>query len=57
MNYLVLLGIAIVIVGFALKLDSILIIAVASVATALIGGIEAIVTCNEDIKGNLGTTH
>lgn len=58
MNYLVLLGIAIVIVGFALKLDSILIIAVASVATALIGDIEAaIVTCNEDIKGNLGTTH
>lgn len=61
MNYLVLLGIAIVIVGFALKLDSILIIAVASVATALIGdieaAIEAIVTCNEDIKGNLGTTH
>lgn len=57
MNYLVLLGIAIVIVGFALKLDSILIIAVASVATALIGGIEAIVTCKVDIKGNLGTTH
>lgn len=61
MNYLVLLGIAIVIVGFALKLDSILIIAVASVSTALIGAIEAaieaIVTCKEDIKGNLGTTH
>lgn len=33
MNHLVLLGIAIVIVGFALKLDSIPIIAVASVAT------------------------
>lgn len=57
MNYLVLLGIAIVIAGFALKLDSILIITVASVATALIGGIEAIVTCKVDIKGNLGTTH
>lgn len=42
MNYLVLLGIAIVIVGFALKLDSVLIIAVASVATALIGDIEAV---------------
>ncbi len=42
MNYLVLLGIAIVIVGFALKLDSILIIAVASVATALIGGISPV---------------
>lgn len=57
MKYLVLLGIAIVIVGFALKLDSILIIAVTSVATALIGGIEAIVACKEYIKGNLGTTH
>ena len=33
MNHLVLPGIAIVIVGFALKIDSILIIAVASVAT------------------------
>ena len=33
MIYLVLLGIAIVIEGFALKLDSVLIIAVASVAT------------------------
>ena len=41
-NQLVLLGIAIVIVGFALKLDSILIIAVASVATALIGGISPV---------------
>ena len=57
MNYLVLLGIAIVIVGFALKLGSIPISAVASVATALIGGIEAIVTCKVNIKGNLGTTH
>lgn len=33
MNHLVLLGIAIVIEGFALKLDSIPIIAVASLAT------------------------
>ena len=33
MSYLVLPGIAIVIVGFALKLDSILIIAAASVTT------------------------
>lgn len=39
MNYLVLIGIAIVIVGFALKLDSILIIITAAVVTALVGGI------------------
>lgn len=52
MNYLVLLGIAVVIVGFALKLDSIFIIA-ALVMTAMI----AIVTHDEDIRGNLGTTH
>lgn len=51
MNYLVLLGIAIVIVGFALKLDSILIIAVASVATALIGGISPV-----DFLTTLGTS-
>ena len=38
-NYLVLLGIVIVIIGFALKLDAILIIIVAAVATALVGGI------------------
>ena len=37
MNYLVLLGIVIVVVGFALKLDSILIVIVAGLATALIG--------------------
>lgn len=42
MNYLVLLGIAIVIVGVALKLDSILTLAVASVTTALIGGISPV---------------
>lgn len=39
MNYLVLLGILIVIAGFALKLDSILTIAVAAVVTALVGGL------------------
>ena len=38
-NYLVLLGIVIVIVGFALRLDAILIIIVAAVVTALVGGI------------------
>ena len=37
MNYLVLLGVLVVIVGFALKLDSILIIAVASIVTAITG--------------------
>lgn len=38
-NYLVLLGIVIVIVGFALRLDAILIIIVAALVTALVGGI------------------
>ena len=38
-NYLVLLGIVIVIVGFALRLDAILIIIVATVVTALVSGI------------------
>lgn len=38
MNYLVLLGVLVVIVGFALKLDSILIIAVAAIVTAITGG-------------------
>ena len=36
-NYLVLLGIVIVIIEFALKLDAILIIIVSAVATALVG--------------------
>ncbi|NCB33885.1 MAG: DUF969 domain-containing protein [Erysipelotrichia bacterium] len=39
MEYLKLLGILVVIIGFALKLDNILIIVVASVITALVGGI------------------
>lgn len=39
MDYLVLLGILVVIVGFALKLDAILIIFVAAIVTALAGGI------------------
>lgn len=39
MEYLKLIGILIVIVGFALKLDSILIILVAAIATALVGGL------------------
>lgn len=52
MNYPVLLGIAIVIVGFALKLDSILTIVVLAMTA-----IGAIVTHDEDIRGNLGTTH
>lgn len=38
-NYLSLLGVLIVIVGFALKLDSILIVMVALVVTALTGGL------------------
>lgn len=39
MEYLVLIGIVIVIIGFALKLDSILIIFAAAIATALVGGL------------------
>ncbi len=39
MEYLKLLGIVVVIVGFALKLDNILIIVVASIVTAIVGGI------------------
>ena len=41
MEYLKLIGIVIVIVGFALKLDSILIIFLAAVSTALVGGLGA----------------
>lgn len=41
LDYLVLLGILIVIVGFALKLDAILIIFAAAIVTALVGGIGA----------------
>ena len=39
LDYLVLLGILIVIVGFALRLDAILIIFAAAIVTALVGGI------------------
>lgn len=42
MEYIRLIGIAIVVIGFALKLDSILIIILAAVATALASGIDAI---------------
>ena len=38
-NYLSLLGVLIVIIGFALKLDSILIVMVALIVTALTGGL------------------
>lgn len=38
-NYLSLLGVLIVIIGFALKLDSILIVMVALIVTALVGGL------------------
>ena len=40
MELLKLLGIAIVIIGFAMKLDSILIIMVAAVVTAVVGGMD-----------------
>ncbi|NLH63262.1 MAG: DUF969 domain-containing protein [Erysipelotrichaceae bacterium] len=39
MEYLKLLGILVVIVGFALKIDNILIIVIASIVTAIVGGI------------------
>lgn len=42
MEYIKLLGILIVIIGFALKLDSILIIMVAAVVTALVGGMDVV---------------
>ncbi|MCI9239463.1 MAG: DUF969 domain-containing protein [Dorea sp.] len=42
MEYLKLIGILIVIVGFALKLDSILIIVSAAIVTALVGGLGPI---------------
>ena len=40
MEYIKLLGILIVIIGFAMKLDSILIIMVAAVVTAIVGGMD-----------------
>ena len=42
MEYIKLAGIAIVVIGFALKLDSILIIILAAVATAFVSGIDAV---------------
>ena len=42
MEYIKLLGILIVIIGFALKLDSILIIVAAAFTTALVGGVDII---------------
>ena len=45
MEYLNLIGILIVIVGFALKLDSILIILSATIVTALVGGLGPIGLC------------
>ncbi|WP_288923096.1 5-oxoproline transporter, DUF969 family subunit, partial [uncultured Bifidobacterium sp.] len=46
MEYLVLLGIAVVIVGFALRLDAILIVFLAAIVTALLGnlGIDGFLT-------------
>ena len=51
MELLKLIGIVFVIIGFALKLDSILIIFIATVATALLGNIGAV-----DLFNLLGTT-
>ena len=42
MEYIRLAGIAIVVIGFALKLDSILIIILAAIVTAFTGGIDAV---------------
>lgn len=40
MNYLLLIGILIIVVGFVLKLDSIAVVLVAAIVTALIGGMS-----------------
>lgn len=40
MNYWLLIGIAIIIIGFALKIDSIAVVIVAAIVTAVIGNIE-----------------
>lgn len=40
MEYLKLIGIVIIVVGFACKLDSILVIMVAAIATALVAGLD-----------------
>ena len=60
MELIKLLGVLIVIVGFALKLDSILIIFLALIATGIVGGLgvggllETIGTnCSEQKYGNL----
>ncbi|EOS7994521.1 DUF969 domain-containing protein [Enterococcus hirae] len=50
-NYLSLLGVLIVIIGFALKLDSILIVMVALIVTALTGGLGI-----EGVLETLGTS-
>ncbi|MBE6878600.1 MAG: DUF969 domain-containing protein [Ruminococcaceae bacterium] len=42
MEYIKLLGILIVVLGFALKLDSILIIVIAAFVTALVGGVDMV---------------
>lgn len=42
MEYLKLLGILVVIIGFALKLDNILIIVIAALVTAVVGGIDPV---------------
>ena len=55
MDYLVLIGIAIVIIGFALRLDAILIIAIAAVVTAFVGGlgpVEFLTTLGESFVSN-----
>lgn len=51
MEYLKLIGIVIVIVGFALKMDSILIIFLAAISTALVGGLGI-----NGLLGTLGST-
>lgn len=59
MELLKLLGVAIVIAGFALKLDSILIIVLAAVVTAVVGGIaplELLETFGSTFVANRGMT-
>ena len=50
MEYLKLLGVLVVVLGFALKLDSILIIVIAAVVTAFVGGLGVVPTI--ELVGN-----
>ena len=50
MNYLPLLGIALVVIGFALRFNPLLVVAVAGVVTGLLGGMPADVAVLEQTR-------